>query len=90
MPEQRLYSWTTTDGSDKTFYKMYYMMGSSTPEMPETQQTVRPEPVIPPKHFSQSIRLKRHRILKTPLILRDVPGMSFYFLMIFLNMCRLF
>ncbi|WP_343665218.1 hypothetical protein [Chryseobacterium mucoviscidosis] len=31
MPEQRLYSWTTTDGSDKTFYKMYYMMGSSTP-----------------------------------------------------------
>lgn len=31
MPEQRLYSWTTNDGTDKTFYKMYYMMGSSTP-----------------------------------------------------------
>lgn len=31
MPEQRLYSWTTNDGNDKTFYKLYYMMGSSTP-----------------------------------------------------------
>lgn len=31
VPEQRLYSWTTTDGNDKVFYKMYFMMGSSTP-----------------------------------------------------------
>ncbi|WP_027379996.1 hypothetical protein [Chryseobacterium daeguense] len=31
MPEQRLYSWTTNDGNDKTFYKLYYMMGSSSP-----------------------------------------------------------
>ncbi|WP_370899666.1 hypothetical protein [Chryseobacterium gossypii] len=31
MPEQRIYSWTTNDGNDKTFYKLYYMMGSSTP-----------------------------------------------------------
>ena len=31
MPEQRLYSWTTNNGADKTFYKLYYMMGSSTP-----------------------------------------------------------
>ncbi|MCA6066019.1 hypothetical protein JI747_002445 [Chryseobacterium sp. RG1] len=31
MPEQRLYSWTTNNGNDKVFYKMYYMMGSSSP-----------------------------------------------------------
>jgi hypothetical protein len=31
MPEQRLYSWTTNNGADKSFYKMYFMMGSSTP-----------------------------------------------------------
>ncbi|MCS3868439.1 hypothetical protein J3D55_001355 [Chryseobacterium ginsenosidimutans] len=31
MPEQRLYSWTTNNGADMTFYKLYYMMGSSTP-----------------------------------------------------------
>lgn len=31
MPEQRLYSWTTSDGNDKTFYKLYYMMGSTSP-----------------------------------------------------------
>lgn len=31
MPEQRLYSWTTNDGNDKVFYKLYYMMGSSSP-----------------------------------------------------------
>ncbi len=31
MPEQRLYTWTTNDGNDKTFYKLFYMMGSSTP-----------------------------------------------------------
>ncbi|CAM2977478.1 hypothetical protein DRF59_09470 [Chryseobacterium flavum] len=31
VPEQRFYSWTTTDGNDKVFYKMYFMMGSSTP-----------------------------------------------------------
>ncbi|MCS3868440.1 hypothetical protein J3D55_001356 [Chryseobacterium ginsenosidimutans] len=31
MPEQRIYSWTTNDGADKSFYKMYFMMGSSTP-----------------------------------------------------------
>jgi len=31
MPEQRLYSWTTNSSTDKTFYKLYYMMGSSTP-----------------------------------------------------------
>lgn len=31
MPEQRLYAWTTNDGNDKVFYKMYFMMGSSTP-----------------------------------------------------------
>ncbi|MBB4807836.1 hypothetical protein HNP38_003152 [Chryseobacterium defluvii] len=31
MPEQRIYAWTTNSGSDKVFYKMYFMMGSSTP-----------------------------------------------------------
>lgn len=31
MPEQRLYSWTSNNGNDKTFYKLYYMMGSSSP-----------------------------------------------------------
>ncbi|WP_052248393.1 hypothetical protein [Chryseobacterium taiwanense] len=31
MPEQRLYSWTTNDGNEKVFYKLYYMMGSSSP-----------------------------------------------------------
>ncbi|WP_326982422.1 hypothetical protein VUJ46_19915 [Chryseobacterium sp. MYb264] len=31
MPEQRLYSWTTNSPTDKTFYKLYYMMGSSSP-----------------------------------------------------------
>lgn len=31
MPEHRIYAWTTTDGNDKVFYKLYYMMGSSTP-----------------------------------------------------------
>ncbi|MGE8556681.1 MAG: hypothetical protein ACN6OB_22390 [Chryseobacterium jejuense] len=31
MPEQRLYSWMTSDGNDKTFYKLYYMMGSTSP-----------------------------------------------------------
>ncbi len=31
MPEQRIYSWTTNNGADKSFYKMYFMMGSSTP-----------------------------------------------------------
>lgn len=31
MPEQRLYSWTTNSQTDKTFYKLYYMMGSSSP-----------------------------------------------------------
>ncbi|MBB4807835.1 hypothetical protein HNP38_003151 [Chryseobacterium defluvii] len=31
MPEQRIYAWTTNDGNDKVFYKMYFMMGSSTP-----------------------------------------------------------
>jgi len=31
MPEQRLYSWTTNNGSDKVFYKMHFMMGSTTP-----------------------------------------------------------
>lgn len=31
MPEHRLYAWTTTDGNDKVFYKLDYMMGSSTP-----------------------------------------------------------
>ncbi|WP_162072326.1 hypothetical protein [Chryseobacterium fistulae] len=31
MPEQRIYAWTTNDGNDKSFYKMYFMMGASTP-----------------------------------------------------------
>ncbi|ANF49787.1 hypothetical protein A0O34_04185 [Chryseobacterium glaciei] len=31
MPEHRLYAWTTNDGNDKVFYKLDYMMGSSTP-----------------------------------------------------------
>lgn len=31
MPEQRIYAWTTNNGADKSFYKMYFMMGSSTP-----------------------------------------------------------
>lgn len=31
MPEQRIYAWTTNSGTDKVFYKMYYMMGSSSP-----------------------------------------------------------
>ncbi len=31
MPEQRIYSWTTNNGNDKVFYKLYYMMGSSSP-----------------------------------------------------------
>lgn len=31
MPEQRIYSWTVADGNDKKFYKIHYMMGSTTP-----------------------------------------------------------
>jgi len=26
MPEQRIYAWTTNNGADKSFYKMYFMM----------------------------------------------------------------
>ena len=31
MPEQRIYSWTVADGNDKKFYKIHYMMGSTSP-----------------------------------------------------------
>ncbi len=31
LPEQRIYAFTATDSSDKTFYNIRFMMGSSTP-----------------------------------------------------------
>lgn len=31
MPEQRIYTWSSTVGTEKVFYKLHYMMGSSTP-----------------------------------------------------------
>lgn len=31
MPEQRFYAWTSNNSNDKAFYKLHYMMGTSSP-----------------------------------------------------------